>query len=86
MFIYYKNELIRKKDPIFTDSDSKFGRAQFYAAEKYIGKIKIETFLFNVIVLWLFSIMLFIFLYYELFRKFVDSLSNIKWKKLNNGR
>ncbi len=80
MFLRYKNELIRKKDPIFTDSDSKIGRAQFYAAEKFIGKYAIDTYIFNIIILWLFSFFLFIALYFEWLKKFIDSF-NLKWKK-----
>jgi ABC-type multidrug transport system ATPase subunit len=81
MFIRYKNELIRKKDPIFTDSDSKCGRAHFYAAEKSIANYTIPTFVFDIIVLWLFTIFLFISLYFEWLKKIVEFLSNLKWKK-----
>ncbi len=81
MLVHYKDEIIRKKDPIFKDSDSKIGRTQFYAAEKFIGNTTIPTLTFNVIVLWLFSLFLFIALYYDWFKKTVDFLSSLKKEK-----
>jgi len=81
MFIHYNNEIIRKKDPIFSDSDSKIGRTQFYAAQKNIGEKPIDTLIFNIVVLWLFSLFLFITLYFEVFRRIIDFLSRLKLKK-----
>jgi len=81
MLIRHDGELIRKKDPIYTESDSKIGRAHFYAAEKHIGSITIPTLEFNVIVLWIYSILLFLALYYELVKKLVDYIGNLNLKK-----
>lgn len=81
MFVHYDNQIIRKKDPIYKDSDSKWGRAQFYAAQKFVGNYVFETFTFNVIILWLFSLVLFIALYFEWFKNAVDTLGSIKLGK-----
>ena len=81
MLVVEKNEIIRKKDPIFIDADSKLGRAHFFAASKFIGNIEISTFVFNIIILWTFAFFMFIALYFELFKKIIDTLGNFKWKK-----
>ncbi len=76
------NQLIRKKDPVFTDPYSKYGRAHFYAYEKFLGNKTIKTFIFNILVLWLFAIFLFIALYFDWFLKinnfFVNLAKNFK--------
>lgn len=75
------NEIVRKFKPIYKDSDSNIGRAHFYAAEKYIGNYVFETFVFNILILWLFSIVLFLALYFELFKKLIDFFGALKFKK-----
>lgn len=56
------NELIRKYRPVYQIPESKIGRAQFYASEKIIGKIHIKTLWFNVLVILLFTFVLYILL------------------------
>ncbi|MBN2892041.1 MAG: ATP-binding cassette domain-containing protein [Bacteroidales bacterium] len=80
MLILEDEEIIRKKDPIFKDTDSKFGRSHFYAAKKYLGSADISTFTFNIIILWVFAFVLYITLYFEWFRKLIDYISSFKWK------
>ncbi len=70
--ILYNGELIRKKDPIFMDPYSHIGRAQFYAAYKFIGNSRIDTFWFNIIVLLLMTVILFVVLYYDWLRRFLQ--------------
>ncbi len=57
-----KKELIRLYRPIYQISDSKIGRAQFYAAYKNIGNHRIKTIWFNTMFIWGFSLILYIFL------------------------
>ncbi len=76
--ILYNGELIRKKDPIFMDPYSHYGRAQFYASYKFLGGSKIDTYVFNVVVLLLMSILLYVILYFDWVRKFVQLLSRRK--------
>jgi len=80
MFIHGKHELIRKKDPIFNETDSHIGRAHLFASAKYIGNYKFSTLAFDVIILWLMSIALYISLYFDLFLKIVDFFSYFKKK------
>ncbi len=74
MFIIRREQIVRKKDPIFTETASRIGRAHFYASRKYLGNWKIPTFTFDVIVLWLFSGFFFVALYFDWLRRFVEYL------------
>ncbi len=73
--ILYNGELIRKKDPIFMTPYSHIGRAQFYAPFKFIGNKKIDTFVFDNFVMLLMSLLLYIALYYDWLRKFIQLFS-----------
>lgn len=67
-----ENELIRKKDPLYITPDSKTGNAQFYAAQKVLGNWEIPTFYFNLVVIWLMTIVAYIMLYYDTLRKILE--------------
>jgi ABC-type multidrug transport system ATPase subunit len=51
--IQIKSEIFVKTDPIFRLPKSKFGRAHFYAPAKRIGSLLIETYWFNLAIIWL---------------------------------
>ena len=57
---------------------SKYGRAQFYAPYKLIGNQKIDTFWFNILVLWFVTFVLYIALYFNLLQKIVLYLENLQ--------
>ena len=81
----YKDMLVRQAEPIFQNPDnSKFIgiRAHFYAPTKYFLGKNIDTFWFNMIVIWMMSILLYPPLYYEHFKKILKVLGNIKITKL----
>lgn len=65
--ISYKNRIHRNDKPIYVIPEHKLGRAHFYAPYKRLGNVLIPTFWFNVAVLWLFTVMLWILLYYKVF-------------------
>lgn len=69
--------LVQKKDPIFMTPNSNYGRAHFYAPFKIIGKFKINTLYFNIIVIWLMSIVFYILLYYDGLRKFIEFIERL---------
>ncbi len=79
--IVYKGELIQKLDPIFMDSKYKFIRAHFYAPEKQIFGMKVDTYMVNVIVLWGMTFFLYLALYFRLLKKLLDSGEDIFGKK-----
>jgi hypothetical protein len=71
--INYKGELIQKLDPIFMDSKYKMIRAHFYAPEKQVFGSKVDTYVVNVIILWVMTFLLYLVLYFRLLKKLLDS-------------
>lgn len=70
--------IIQKYEPGFMKPVSKCGRAHFYAPYKQVGTIKIDTYWFNIMILWLVTFILYIALYFNLFQKFINYFENIK--------
>jgi len=64
-----KDCLIRIYYPIFHIPDNKYGRAHFYASYKRIGNLLIDTFWFNSMVIFSFSVLLYIVLIFRLLEK-----------------
>lgn len=77
------NKIIRKDDrliqnyePVFlypADNHSFSLRAHFFAPAKFIAGSQIDTLYFNLIIIWLMSLILYITLYYDILRKIVDA-------------
>ncbi|HKK63287.1 MAG TPA: ABC transporter permease, partial [Bacteroidales bacterium] len=74
--VEYKGRLIRKDTPIYQYTQSKMGRSQFFAASKNIGGIEIDTVKFNIIILWLMSIILYIALLNDWLRRLLNLLKS----------
>ena len=77
-------KLIQKADPIFMPPGSNYGRAHFYAPYKLLGNLKIGTMIFNVAIIWLMTIALFVTLYYNVLNRFIIWLEKLKlpiWRK-----
>jgi len=75
------NRLIRKKDLIYMEPLSRFGRAHFYAPVKKLGNLTIDTYLFNFIFIWLTSILFYLTLVFDLLRRFVNWADRVKLRK-----
>ncbi len=73
---------VRKKHPIFKEPVHNWGRAHFYAAYKNLGQIKIPTPLFNVLVIWLMTIVLFFLLYFNVMRRALLYFEHFKLRRL----
>jgi hypothetical protein len=72
-------------DPIFHDADHEgfFGfRSHFYAPRKWFCGRYYDTFAFDIVVIWLFSLVCYITLYFDLLKKFVDWTGNLHYSKL----
>ncbi len=78
-------KIIRKVDPIFYYPENKYGRAHFYAPVKRIGNYYIDTLWFNVGVIWLTTLLLYITLQFDFFRKLIEALGNLKIFKSKSG-
>lgn len=71
--------LIQQIDPVFQDpTESKFGRAHFFAPRKNFFGTLYPTYWFNIFVIWIMSITLMITLYFDVFKKVLDVFGNIK--------
>lgn len=74
------NELVIKKYPIFHDpypENPLNFRTHFYAPTKHFAGHYFETFWFNMIMVWIFSLIFYIALYYELLRKLLELFGKI---------
>ena len=80
--IKFNNELIQKLDPIYMDPKSNFIKAHFYAPVKRIFGKDVDTFIVNVVVLWLMTIILYFVLYFRLLKKLLDSGESVMGNKL----
>ena len=76
-----RGKIIRKFEPAYMNGTSKYGRAHFYAPFKKIGNIEIDTWWFNMIVIWIGSVALFLVLYYNLIRKLLEYIETLRLPK-----
>jgi hypothetical protein len=60
----------------------KWGRAHFYASEKLFAKVRFPTLVFNTIVLWVSTLILYITLYFDVLRKIINYFETFKKRKL----
>jgi len=75
--IEYKGRLYQKMDPIYLDPESGFIKAHFYAPRKMVFGKYYNTFVVNAIVIWCFSLLLYIILYFRLLKGLLDLLEQI---------
>lgn len=77
-------KLIQQIDPIFhlpeTPENPINYRTHFFAPEKHFLNSTFSTFSFNVMVIWLMSIILYLTLYFELFKRLIDFLGSFTLK------
>jgi ABC-type multidrug transport system ATPase subunit len=82
--LIYMNSIVQNTDPVFLDPDKKGFlnfRTHFYAPAKYIFGIKTDTFIFNISLVILCTIILYLALYFELLGKAVRFFENLKFRK-----
>jgi ABC-type multidrug transport system ATPase subunit len=66
------SRFIRKMDPVYQIPSSGNGRAQFFSAVKILGNYQINTIWFNVIVIWIMTLVLYIALQFSWLRKMIE--------------
>lgn len=85
--IEYDGELVQQFNSVYYESDDPANlldyRAHFFAPRKYFFGRYIDTYQFNIIVIWLMTLFLYITLYFELFKKGIEAFEKIKWGKAN---
>jgi ABC transport system ATP-binding/permease protein len=81
--IEFDGKLIQQINPVFQepDMDGPFNyRTPFFAPEKNLLGAKVSTFWFDILVIWLMTITLYVTLYFELLRKLVNSFDKVPGK------
>ncbi len=80
--VIYNGELIQKLEPIFMDPKHNFIKAHFYSPTKRIFGLYVDTYIVNVIILWLITFVLYLALYFRLLKKLLDSGEALMGKKV----
>ena len=69
------DHFIQVSDPVYKEPESHCGRAHFYAPFKQIGNLQIDTFWFNIIVMWIMNGLLYVLLVCDGLRWVITKLS-----------
>lgn len=81
-FVRHDGKIIQKIDPIFEDvriNNILSYRTPFFTANKpFLGNY-VDTFKFNLFVIWFMSIFLYFSLYFDLFKRLLDFFGNLKF-------
>jgi len=83
--IEFKGQLVQQINPIFQDvhpSTLVDYRAPFFVPEKNLFGLIINTYIFDIMVIWIMTVILYAALYYELLRKLVNSFDKVNLPKL----
>ncbi|MBN2743437.1 MAG: ATP-binding cassette domain-containing protein [Marinilabiliaceae bacterium] len=86
--IEYHGRFIQKVDPVYRKSSHPYLLAHFLASSKNFGRYQIPTLWANVMVIWAFNIILFVFLYFRLVSRLMEIWALLKhrtWKKFEEG-
>ena len=78
--IEFEGQLYQQINPIFIDprpSGPLDYRAHFFAPKKHLLGSDVSTFLFNNIIIWIMTVLLYITLYFELLRKMINSFEGL---------
>ena len=74
------SRIIQKFEPAYMKPYSNYGRTHFYAPYKLIGNLKIDTFWFNIFILWFATLILYIILNFNGLRKTLGILEKpVPW-------
>ena len=75
------DKLIRKFEPAYMVPTSTIGRAHFYSPVKKLGNLTIDTLWFNVIFIWITTLIFYLLLYFDVLKKVITRFENIHWRK-----
>lgn len=80
--IDYKGEIVQKLDPVYMDPGGKCIKAHFYAPFKMFCGFRVETYIVNVIVIWLMTFVLYLVLYFRVLKHILNSGEKLFRRKL----
>jgi hypothetical protein len=75
----FDGELIQQINPIYVYPKPKSAmdyRTHFFAPQKNLFGVSVSTFTFNLLVIWMMTIVLYLTLYFELLRKLIQVFDN----------
>jgi hypothetical protein len=70
--VEWNNHLVRKETPIYHVPKSKTARAHLFAPVKRVGSLQIDTYWFNMLILWFSALLLYVALNHDLLRRFTN--------------
>lgn len=80
--VEWNGELVQKIYPIYFNEPRPANwldfRANFYSPTKFFAGSNIDTFFFNVAVIWVMTVVLFVTLYFELLKKTIDGVQSYR--------
>jgi hypothetical protein len=82
--IEYNGELLQQVNPVFLDpkpSGTLDYRAHFFAPKKNLFGTMIGTYGFDILVIWVMTALFFVTLYFEVFRKLMETLAKVDFGK-----
>jgi ABC-type multidrug transport system ATPase subunit len=85
-FTVHDGEMIPIKDAIFRKPGKESWRAHFYAPVKYFFGQEVDTFWFNLLVIWISCVLLLALLYYDIIRKGLTYFETLRLNRLNKLR
>jgi ABC-type multidrug transport system ATPase subunit len=79
----FNNRIIQLRDPIYNTSGSKWGRSHFYAPVKHFAAFTMPTPLFNALVIWISTGLLYLALYLDVLRRIIRYFETFKLRRQN---
>jgi ABC-type multidrug transport system ATPase subunit len=79
--IDHGDKIIPFSNPGYTVPASDYGRAHFYAPVKKLGNLVVESFRFDLIVLWIVTAILYILLYFKVLARVINGFENLRFQK-----
>ncbi len=81
--VEHRGKLLQLVDPIFNAPTIKTHpldyRTHFFAPSKQMAGYRIDTFTFNIAIIWLMTTLLYLSLYYEILSRSIKRMSMLKW-------
>jgi len=73
---------LQMRHPVYQSPLSKYGRAHFYAPFKRLGDWEIPTMWFNLAIIWLSTVLLYVTLYYDWLRKVLKFIEKFRLQQI----
>ncbi len=85
-FVYYKNHIIQKDNPVYHVTPSRIGRSHFYAPYKEVLGKRIDVLVYNLVIIWIMIVFLALTLYTDLLRRILTYFENLRLARMTRER